>query len=119
MSRTRCGLRQRYRRRGAVLIIVAVMLAVILGVAALSVDAGNIYQERRKAQAAADAAADAAAVDLYTKYDANRGVDVDGQARATALEYATAHGYTDGPDNTVNVNIPPLAGAYAGKAGYV
>ena len=107
-------------RRGAVLVIVASMLVVLIGVAALSIDAGHLYQMRRKTQVAADAAADAAAIELYTKFAKNHGVDSDGKAHATALSMAAAHGYgTSGSNSTVTVNIPPLSGPHASQKGYV
>jgi Flp pilus assembly protein TadG len=49
---------------GAVTIIVAVTLAALLAVAALAIDAGMLYQERRQLQTAVDAAALAAAFEL-------------------------------------------------------
>lgn len=103
------------RRRGAVIPAVAVMMAIILGLAALSVDAGNMYRVRRNTQTAADAAADAAAIELLSKYSVNRGVDVDGQARQAAISFATANGF---PESDITVNIPPLSGNYIGKRGY-
>jgi Flp pilus assembly protein TadG len=119
LSRKRRSVRARHRR-GAVLVLVAVLLVALMGVAALSIDAGNMYQERRKTQIAADAAADAAAVELYTKFEENAGEDVDGQAKASALALAAAHGYgVSGSTSTVTVNIPPQSGAFANQAGYV
>lgn len=49
---------------GAVAVVVAVMLVVLLGVAAVVVDAGAIYSERREMQTAADAAVLAGVQDL-------------------------------------------------------
>lgn len=106
-------------RRGAVMVLLAVVLTAILSVAALSVDAGRMYQERRNVQAAADAAADAASQELFAKYTKNVGVDADGEARATALAIAQAHGFGNSSASTVTVNIPPVSGAYAGDAGFV
>jgi Flp pilus assembly protein TadG len=106
-------------RRGAVLIVVALALVALFAVAALSVDAGNLYQERRKTQAAADAAADAAAIELFIKHGAYQGADTDGRARASALALANAHGYGGNLNSSVQVNIPPLSGEYADRSGYV
>ena len=58
----------RDRRHGAVAVQVAICLTVLLGVAALAVDGGILMAERRHAQAAADAAALAAAVDLPHRF---------------------------------------------------
>lgn len=110
--------RPRRARRGAMLLMVAISLVLLLGVAALSVDGGRMFQERRNAQAAADAAAEAAGLELYSKYPQNHGVDLDGAARAVALSVAAANGYGADPHSTVTVNIPPKSGAFAGLYGY-
>ena len=52
------------RRRGVVALIVTVALVTLLGVAALTVDVGMMYQARNDAQISADAAAMAAAWQL-------------------------------------------------------
>ena len=107
-------------RRGAVSVLVAVVLVVLMSVAALSIDGGQLYQTRRKMQTAADSAAEAGAIELFTSYELNRGVDRDGEARASSLSLASAHGYgVSGSGSTVAINIPPNTGAFAGKAGYV
>ena len=60
---------ERSRRRGAdesgvVIVLVAVLMVVILGVAALAIDIGSIYKAQRQAQSAADTGALAASQDL-------------------------------------------------------
>jgi len=52
--------------RGSVIVIVAVIMTVCLGMAALAVDLGSLYQQQSLAQSAADAAALAGAHDLPT-----------------------------------------------------
>lgn len=103
-------------RRGAIVPLVAIMLVGILGLAALSVDAGNLYRERRNTQTAADAAADAAAIELLNKYVLFRGLDGDGEARSAALALAAAHGYEA---DDVTINIPPKTGPFTRQRGYV
>jgi Flp pilus assembly protein TadG len=49
---------------GVVLVLVALMMTVMLGMAALAIDIGSFYGAQREAQSAADAAALAAAQDL-------------------------------------------------------
>jgi Tfp pilus assembly protein PilX len=49
---------------GVVLVMVAILMVVFLGMAAIAVDTGSFYGQQRKAQAAADSAALAAASDL-------------------------------------------------------
>jgi hypothetical protein len=103
---------------------VALSLTALLGVAALAVDGGLLLAERRRAQAVADAAALAGAVDLFKRYPTNSGVDTaGGDARKSALAVAADNNYgNDGTTSTVTVNIPPATARTAyfnGKAGYV
>jgi Flp pilus assembly protein TadG len=58
--------RRRRDERGVVLVIVAIMMTVFLGMAALAIDVGYFDQQERQAQSAADAAALAAAAGLPT-----------------------------------------------------
>ena len=103
------------RRRGAVIPLVAVMMVVLLGLAALSVDGGNLYVERRNTQVAADASAEAAAIELLASFSTDGGVDSNGKARDAALSLAATHGYKS---TSVTVNIPPKSGSFVGKNGY-
>ena len=103
-------------RKGAVMVITAVSLILLLGVTALAVDAGRLYRERRNTQAAADAAADAAGIALYATHAKYGGRDGDGTARASAVELASGNGYAPA---TVTVNIPPASGSFVGQLGYV
>lgn len=56
------------KRRGTVAVIVALSLVAVLSVVALALDGGILYEDRRDIQAAADAAALAAADDLFNNY---------------------------------------------------
>jgi Putative Flp pilus-assembly TadE/G-like len=103
------------QRRGAVLILVAVFMVAIVSCAALSVDLGRLNQEKVRAQAVADAAADAASLKLNEKNLENHGYDFDGSARASALSIAQANGFAA---KDVVVNIPPLTGPNAKQPGY-
>jgi len=95
-------------RRGGVAVIVAVCLTILMAVAALAIDGGNLQDDQRQCQAAADAAALAAACDLYTNYQANQGKDPSGTAANAAIAVATANGFNnDGVTSKVYVNIPP------------
>ena len=106
------------KRRGAITALVAVSLIAILGVVAIAVEGGQLLDKKRSVQAAADAAAYAVAVDLFTNYGANNGLDPLGKAKASALAYAAANGYTnDGVTSVVTVNIPPTSGIAKDKAG--
>ena len=108
------------RRRATVTVWVVVCLAVIIGIVALGMDGGRMMEERRHAQSAADAAALAAANDLYFNWWQNQGTDPTGSAQAAALASAAANGYVnDGTASVVTVNIPPSSGTFAGQAEYV
>src|SRR5262249_28785131 len=107
------------RRRGVVIILVALSLVALISIVALALDGGTLLAERRQAQATADAAALAAASDLFYNYWTYSGADVGGTAKAAALAEAASNGYTnDGTTSVVTVNIPPLNGPYAGMRGY-
>jgi hypothetical protein len=84
-------------------------------------DGGTLLDKRRSVQATADAAALAAAADLWDHYSANNGLDpAPHTAQASAVSTATANGFVDGVNSTVTVNVPPLTSAnFNGKAGYV
>jgi Flp pilus assembly protein TadG len=110
---------ERTPRRGMILVQVAVALSLLMTVLAVTVDLGLLLVERRHAQATADAAALAAASDLYAKWNSNQGADTSGSAKSSALGVASANGYTnDATTSSVTVNIPPLAGNFIGVAGY-
>lgn len=69
---------------GAVAVIVALMLVVLMGIGAFVLDVGNLYWERRQLQNAADAGALAAAQDLASGQP-------EGTALQTARQYANAN----------------------------
>jgi Flp pilus assembly protein TadG len=101
-------------------------LTLLVSMVALVVDGGCLMEERRHAQATADAAALAAAADLYTNYGTNGGADPKGTAAASAQATASANGFTnDGVQSVVTVNVSPQnyqGGPNAGSAlppGYV
>lgn len=108
------------RRPGLALVLVVVSLVALLGVLALSLEGGLLLTERRNAQATADAAAQAAAADLYYNYYVNGGKDPAHTAYDAAVYAAKLNGYTnDGVNTKVTVNIPPQSGDYVGKDAYV
>src|SRR5437868_9868606 len=109
----------RHPRRGAVVHWLVGSL-VIVAMVALGMDGGRIMEERRHAQATADAAALAAGADLYANWWTNQGKDPSNTAKSAALSSAAANGYAnDGTTSFVTVNVPPTAGMFAGKAEYV
>jgi hypothetical protein len=99
------------RSRGQVLAFFSFGFATILMMAALALDVGMMTFEIRQQQDAADAAAIAAS--RYVVIDADLAI-------STAIDLATANGFTDGVNSqTVSVSIPPTSGAFEGRAYYV
>jgi Putative Flp pilus-assembly TadE/G-like len=112
------------RRRGVIAVAVAVLLIGIFAILALTLDGALLQDNRRRTQGATDAAALAAATELFKNYPAivasnYATTDPGGNAKAAALASASTNGYpNDGSTATVTVNIPPASGPFAGKAGY-
>jgi len=85
--------------RGVSVILVALAMVGICGIAALVVDLGNVRQIRRQEQSGVDAAALAAANDLpVSSNNAATRLTKQTQARNTAMTYATNN--LTGPGNT-------------------
>lgn len=82
---TRQSGHSRDRERGAVLIIVAVLLVVLIGFLGLVIDTGKMYRVRGELQNASDSAAHAGAVSLDNTAE---GIE---SAREHAHEYALMH----------------------------
>lgn len=99
------------REHGAIAVMFALMLPVIVGFIGLGVDVGLWYVERRTIQTAADAAAVSA---MYEKDAGGASSDM----TSAATTDATKNGY-DATKDTITVNNPPTAGAYIGDSGYV
>ncbi|HEY7311092.1 MAG TPA: pilus assembly protein TadG-related protein [Gemmataceae bacterium] len=113
-------------RDGGVTPLTVLSLSLLVSVVAVAVDGGALFEHRRHVQAAADAAALAAAADLFANYPTNQGADPKGTAAASALANAAANGFSnDGVQSTVTVNLSPQnyqGGSKAGQpvpAGYV
>jgi hypothetical protein len=97
------------------LVQVVLCLTVLMGVMAVALDGGIMQAERRHAQATADAAALAGAVDLFNS---------SGSASTSATTTANANGYTSS-NSTITVRVNPanyLGGPHAGTqipSGYI
>jgi hypothetical protein len=103
------------RERGSILLLAAIVLPVLLGLAALALDAGYMFDYRQRMGAAADAAAVAGAFEI------KRSFAIDS---ATLNPYirddATRNGFTDGTGGvTVTISRPPVTGLHIGDANYV
>jgi Flp pilus assembly protein TadG len=81
---------------------VALSLTALTGILAIAVDGGLILAVRRQAQATADAAALAAAADLYKGNGSTA-------ATTSAQDVGVSNGFTRG---NVVINIPPLSGPF-------
>ena len=73
------------RERGAVMVVVAILIVVLIGIAALVIDLGKMYKTRNELQNASDSAALAGASGL------DRTAAGIAEARARAHEYADLH----------------------------
>lgn len=96
---------------GAVAIMFALMLPVILGFVGLGIDAGMWFKERRNMQTATDAAAVSAAIERAFGASSGEMITVAGVE-------ATRHGY-DATVDTLTVSVPPVAGTFTGNVNYV
>jgi type II secretory pathway pseudopilin PulG len=109
-------------RRGTVVVLVAILLVVLLGILAIALDGGVLLDDRRRLQGVADAAAQAAANELFRNYptitsSSSSAADPGGTAAAAALASAAENGYPNGGAVNVTVNIPPTSGPFTGQRG--
>lgn len=90
------------------LLLVAISMTALMALAALAVDGGLMQRQKRLTEIAADAAAHAAAIEIY------RGRT--DSVIATARSEATRNGYTDGVGGiVVTVTYPATTGSYTGS----
>ncbi|MEA2007723.1 MAG: pilus assembly protein TadG-related protein [Chloroflexota bacterium] len=103
-------MKQYSSEHGQSIVLIALALVGLMAFAALAIDGGMVYSDRRQAQNAADAAALAGA---YAKIWGNNWSEA-------ALTRAEENNFNDnGTSNTVTVNNPPASGPYAGDDEYV
>lgn len=98
------------RRRGKVLVMLAILMPAIFAVVALVFDAGGWMEQRASMQHVADAAATAAARDLLLGRSSQ-------EATASAVKMVQVDNAL--VDADVDVFIPPTQGQFAGSADYV
>jgi len=94
---------QRFER-GQALVLIVLSVVAIFGFAALAVDMGRVYAERRRAQGAADASALAAAY-AVANFESDDEAAILALAQTTANANAMKNGYANLED--VVVNNPP------------
>ncbi len=110
---TKGRLVKRRDETGQTLILFALGLAVLLGMAALTIDVGLAYVARRDMQNATDAAALAGADVLLEGQSL-------GLAKKAARDLALQNGYDNAAaDVTVTINIPPISGPHSGDSQFV
>jgi Flp pilus assembly protein TadG len=98
---------------GVTAVVVGLGMTVLMGGAALALDVGLWYNDKRVAQGAADSAAYSAAID----YAAG---DTAANVTATAKAVAAQYGQVDGTGGvTVTVNQPPKSGTHTTTAGAI
>jgi hypothetical protein len=96
-----------FGQRGAVLPLVAICLAVLMGFAALAIDVGYLEYQQQVQQSATDAAALGGAQSALTNNCGNAAA-----ASNAALTDAALNGY---PSTYVYATSPPATGDYAGQ----
>ncbi len=112
--------RRVFGRKGKVIVLLALSLTAIISSIALVAEGGMMMDNRRRLQSAADIAAMDAAINLFSNYQANKGVDVNNAARDAARAAAADQGFAyNATGVTMTVNIPPLSGNHVGEKGYV
>lgn len=108
--------------KGQTLVLTAVCMAGLLGFMALALDVGVLYHTRRDAQAAADAAAMAGALDyLYNQSTSSAQTAACNAASTNGITgYCTtsaSDGSCTGTGTTICVNTPPKNGPNTGSSG--
>lgn len=96
---------------GSILVLTALSIALMLGVAALAVDGSFMYVERNRMAAAADAAAKAAALEYWR----NPAADL----QAFADREAIMNGFDPAQGASVVVHRPPSSGSFTSIPNYV
>jgi hypothetical protein len=96
--------------RGQALIVIALALVGLMGIAGLVVDGGNAFQDRQRAQNAVDSAALASA---HARLKGGSMVDA-------ALQAAATNGYdNDGVRSIISLYTPPKDGPHTGDIEYI
>ena len=108
----RCG-----QDSGQILVLAAVSMIALLGIAALTLDTSFMYAKRNRLHSAADAAAKTAAIEVLR----NAGIS-QASLEAFADEQVGAHGFVSdrlGGTTSVVINRGPASGPFAGDVNYV
>src|SRR6266567_3446367 len=101
-------MRRNSNRRGAVLLLIAISMIALMGIMVMALDGGLLQRQRRIAQLAADAAAKAAAIEIYR--------DRTDSVVASAVSEATRNGFTNGVGGrVVIVTYPSTEPGFSGN----
>jgi Flp pilus assembly protein TadG len=117
MTKTDVRARLFAQESGQILVMTAVTMVALLGIAALSLDVSFMYDKRNRLHAAADAAAKSAAIEVFRNAGASQA-----NLEAFADQQVTAHGFSParaGGTTVVTINHPPASGTFAGNDHYV
>lgn len=93
---------------GAIAIMTALSLPVVVGFIGMGVEAGLWFHAKRDLQTAADSAAVAAAYEVARGYPNAIAVQTGGSA-------AASNGYDGSKNDTITVNAPPASGDFNGN----
>jgi Flp pilus assembly protein TadG len=112
---------KRRRRDGSATVWLAISLTAIVGILALGMDCGRMMEERRRAQAAADAAALAGAKQGYDQqHQSPSRVPSSANIIQAANQSLSNAGYVnDGISATLDVNVGPASGQFKANPSYV
>jgi hypothetical protein len=102
--------------RGSILVMMALLLPILVGVAGLAIDVGYLIDYRRQMQTAADAAAVAGAILAYGN-DCSTSTNQTA-VRDVARSDAGKNNFSHGGNITVTVNCPPTSGYFIGNNKY-
>jgi Flp pilus assembly protein TadG len=101
---------------GQMLVFTALSMTILFGMLGIAFEVGMMFREKRYQQTAADAAAQAAALDYYYN-NARLGATAITHATTEANTTATNNGFTNGQNGTtITVACPPANGPEAGAA---
>ncbi len=94
------------KRKGVIIVTFALGTFMLCGFAGLALDVTYLQMWKRRAQTAADAGAQSAAIELKRTQSSS-------SASSAALADAAANGFINGVDATVTVQNPPTSGVHA------
>src|SRR5258708_4416847 len=89
------------RRKGVVIVLAALCMSVLIGLAALTIDIGLKHDRLRHLRGTVDACAMAGAADLFKNWRSTHGTDPFNSARNSVLAIAQTNGYTNNQNGVI------------------